>query len=380
MGNQVAVVMTEVFLRRLSPALMSFVRRRQDFFVLSIHRPIETLIERIEALKPQGLITEWLPEVTDRLIELGLPTVVADTDYHYRNVVSLDVDDWAVGAEAAHAFQRAGFKNLACIGNGTPYSEQRIEGFKNVIHGKIPIFTEESFKDARYSEQFIEPDATLLEWLQKLPKPVGVFAVHDPLGRFFCSACQKLNLAVPDTVSVIGANNDPLVCGLSYPMLSSVVIPWESLGALVGNWMQRLLDGEAAPKAPIRITPGGVVIRHSVNQLLVDDPTLRRVMAYLSKKLDEPINISTICMDLRIARRSLERKFKDFYRCTPHEMLSRMRINLAKQLLQESRYSIADVAERTGFNHPERLAVVFKKETGQSPSQWRKASTVQEFK
>jgi LacI family transcriptional regulator len=375
MSNQVAIVMSEVFLRRLSPSLMPFVRRRQDFFILSIHRPIDALIERIEALRPQGLITEWLPEVTDRLIELGLPTVVADTDFVYPHAVSLDVDDWAVGAEAAHSFQQAGYASVACLGNRTPYSEQRIEGFQKAYGRRVPVFTEDSFKDARYSEQFVEPGEALLKWLQALPKPVGVFAVHDPLGRFLCSACQKLDLAVPDAVSVIGANNDDLVCGLSHPMLSSVAIPWERLGALVGDWMQRLMAGDVPPAEPLRVQPGAVVMRHSANHLLVDDPALRRAMTYLSDHLDEPINVATLCTDLRVARRSLERKFREFYRCTPREMLCRMRVNLAKKLLIESSHSIARIAELSGFNDPERLAVIFKKETGQTPTQWRKAGT-----
>ena len=87
MSERVAIVMSEVFLRRLSPSLMPFVRRRQDFSILSIHRPIETLRERLRAMQPSGLITEWLPEVTEQLLDLGIPTVIADTDLSYPGVV-----------------------------------------------------------------------------------------------------------------------------------------------------------------------------------------------------------------------------------------------------------------------------------------------------
>ncbi len=376
MSNQVAIVMSEVFLRRLSPSLMPLVRRQQDFFILSIHRPIKAIIDRLNVLRPNGLITEWLPEVTDRLLELELPTVVADTDYKYDGAVSLDVDDWAVGAEAAKAFRQAGYESVACLGNGTPYSVQRIEGFEAAFGERVSVFTEKGFKDARYSEQFLEPGKNLLQWLNELPKPVGVFAVHDPLGRYLCAACNKLELSVPDQVAVIGANNDPLVCGMSYPNLSSVSIPWERIGSLVGDWMERLLSGEKPPAEALRVAPGSVVMRHSANHLLVDDPVLRRSMTYFSDHLNEPINVAILCDELRIARRSLERKFKEFYRCTPRAMLCRMRVNLAKQLLLESNHPISRIAEMSGFNDPERLAVVFKKETGQSPTQWRKAKTV----
>jgi LacI family transcriptional regulator len=366
--------MSEVFLRRLSPSLVPYVRRRQDFQILSIHRPIEMLCERLRAMEPSGLITEWLPEVTEQLLDLGIPTVVADTDLSYLGVVSLDVDDWAVGQEAANAFEQAGYKNHACLGNGTPYSEQRIEGFQTALGQTVAVFNEAGFSDARYSEQFIEPGKALLDWLSALPKPVGVFAVHDPLGRFLCSACQKLELAVPEQVAVIGANNDELVCGLSYPMLSSIPIPWEQLGTLVGEWMQRLLAGEAPPAKPLLVAPGSVVLRHSASHLVVDDPILRRALSYLSEHLGEPVNVGSLCADLRLARRTLERKFREYYRCTPWEMLCRMRVNRAKDLLSGSNQPVARIAELCGFNDAERLAVVFRRVTGQSPTQWRKAS------
>ena len=235
--------MSEVFLRRLTPALMPFVRRQQDYRILSIHRPIQELNALLDDLQPSGLITEWLPETTEELLKVaeGIPTVIVDTDFLYPGVVSVDVDDRAVGREAARAFLQAGFRSFACLGNGMPYSDQRIEGFREAIpedRGPCSVHIESGFEDTRYSESFIRPGKLLENWLKDLPKPVGVFAVHDPLGRFLCGTCQQLGLDVPDAVSVIGANNDPLVCGLTYPMLSSVAIPWDALGAVVGESMQ----------------------------------------------------------------------------------------------------------------------------------------------
>ena len=80
MAKQIAIVMTEVFLRRLTPSLIPFVRRQHDFRIVSIHRPIDELRDLLTELKPSALITEWLPEVTEALLELRLPTVIADTD------------------------------------------------------------------------------------------------------------------------------------------------------------------------------------------------------------------------------------------------------------------------------------------------------------
>lgn len=374
MGQQIAIVMTEVFLRRLTPALMPFVRRQQDFRIVSIHRPQDELLELLCELQPSGLITEWLPDVTETMLKLKLPTVIADTDFTYPGVTSIDVDDWAVGAAAAEAFKQAGFQSFACLGNGTPYSGQRIDGFLQAVDAPVSVHTETAFEDARYSEHFVAPSAALRSWLELLPKPVGIFAVHDPLGRFLCSTCQQLGIVVPEQVAVIGANNDELVCGLSYPMLSSVAIPWDAIGALVGESMQRLLAGERAPSEPISVPPGGVVMRHSANHLAVDDPQLRRAMSYLSERLQDSISVGQMCDELRLARRSVERKFKEFYRCTPWEMLCRLRVARAKQLLAQTNYPIGRISDLCGFNDAERMAVVFKRVAGEPPSSFRKTA------
>lgn len=377
MKQPVAIVMSEVFLRRLTPAFMPFVRRQQDYRIFSIYRPVDELAKLLTELQPSGLITEWLPEKTDALLGLNLdiPTVIVDTDECYPGVVSIDVDDWAVGREAAHAFQQAGYRSFACLGNGMPYSNQRIEGFQRALAAETSpcsVHTEMGFEETRYSEFFIRPGKSLERWLEQLPKPVGIFAVHDPLGRFLCSACQQIGINVPDEIAVISANNDPLVCGLTFPMLSSVSIPWDSLGAVVAESMQRMIAGEPVESGKARlIPPSGVVLRHSANHLAVDDALLRRAMSFLSERIQDPISVGVMCDELRVARRTLERKFKEHYRCTPWEMLCQLRINQAKRLLAETNHSIAMISDLCGFNDPERMAVVFKRLTGVAPSHYR---------
>ena len=378
MNQPIAIVMSEVFLRRLTPSLTPFARKMQDYRVLSIHRPIDELGPMLQDLQPSGLITEWLPKKTDQLLNLKLevPTIVVATDRVIPDVLSADVDDWAVGREAALTFTQTGFKSLACLGNATLYSDQRIEGFKesfSLIDLPFSIHIESGFEDTRYSESFHRPSMKMKKWLEGLPKPVGIFAVHDPLGRFLCSACTQLGLEIPTEVSVIGANNDPLVCGLTYPMLSSVSIPWDTLGEQVATAMQKMIAGEKLLfEKPILVQPSGVMLRHSANHLAIEDPLLRRAMSFLSEHLQTQISIAILCDELSIPRRTMERKFKEHFQCTPWEMLCQLRVKQAKQLLAETSHPISMIAELSGFNDAERMAVVFKRITGNAPSYFRK--------
>ena len=187
--------MSEVFLRRLTPSLMPFVRADFDYRIVSIHRSDRELRDLLLQLSPDGLITEWLPEKTEGLLAMlpGVPTVIVDTDYLYPGVLSVDVDDRAVGREAARAFLQGGFRHFACLGNGQPYSDQRIEGFQEAVGSgsNVTIHTERGFEETRYSESFVRPGEGLQRWLSQLPKPIGIFAVHDPLGRYLCAPVSR---------------------------------------------------------------------------------------------------------------------------------------------------------------------------------------------
>ena len=58
---------------------------------------------------------------------------------------------------------------------------------------------------------------------------------------------------------------------------------------------------------------------------------------------------------------------------SPHEYLTKIRIEQAKKLLWDSSVPISDVAERCGFGSQQYFTKIFKKETGISPGKYRKS-------
>ena len=56
-------------------------------------------------------------------------------------------------------------------------------------------------------------------------------------------------------------------------------------------------------------------------------------------------------------------------------MLSKLRVRRTKQLLTETNHPISIISELSGFNDPERMAVVFKRVEGMPPSSYRKEKT-----
>ena len=56
---------------------------------------------------------------------------------------------------------------------------------------------------------------------------------------------------------------------------------------------------------------------------------------------------------------------------TPHEEILRVALERANQLLVQSDLPLPEIAERAGFTHVEYFSVVFKKQVGLPPSQFR---------
>jgi LacI family transcriptional regulator len=375
--SRIVIATSDVFVRRLTPALASFVRDEREFRIIDIHRPLAELLRLIRASRPAAIITEWWPKTTERIVRLGYPTIIADTDEVFPGTVSIDVDDRKVGEVAARFFLEAGYRHFGCVRGQTAYSTQRFESFQETLARegvKCQTFEYPESETTRYMESWQEPNAAMRKWLRTLPKPAGIFAIHDPLGRMVCEAAMEERLQLPDEIAVVGANNDELVCGLSYPPLSSITIPWHRIGALAGKWAQNLIEGKAAPKKALLVPPGPVVVRQSTTLTAVEDPELRRALQYLREHHREEITIQTTCDDLRISRRGIERKFATHLRSSPRETLSRMRTETARRLLMETDLPMGLIAERSGFGDPERFSVVFRKQCGMSPSSFRKSS------
>ncbi|HEY5811531.1 MAG TPA: substrate-binding domain-containing protein, partial [Terrimicrobiaceae bacterium] len=264
--SRIIVATTDVFVRRLTPALASFVRDEREFHIIDIHRPLSELQYLIRVNRPSTVITESWPKVTEMIVKLGYPTVIANTDELFPGAVSIDVDDHKVGAVAAQFFVDAGYRNFGCVYLRAAYSEQRLQGFQAALAGRgfeCQTFEHSVPETMRYMEPWQKLNFSLRKWLRQLSKPVGIFAVHDPLGNAVCEAAMEERLQLPDEIAVVGANNDELVCGLSYPPLSSVAIPWHRLGALAGKWAQDLIEGKPAPETPLLVPPAPVVVRQS---------------------------------------------------------------------------------------------------------------------
>lgn len=291
---------------------------------------------------------------------------------------SAGIDDPAVGRMAADYFKRRGHRNFGYVGNKDhPFSLMRHHGYEGVLkaHGySVDALLHTSPEQSGTGEGRVVYHQTIGKWLAKLPKPVAVFASNDLDALAVVQAATEAGLDVPGDVSVMGAGDDPLVCKLCAPEISSVKLPFYRLGfksikLLIQN--RRNNNTRGRPPARIELTPVTTVTRGSSDFQRIEDPEVARAIGYFQRHIEKPIKIKDLLGELNTSRARLERRFKDELGRTPLVELRRLRIERACQLLADTNLNNAEIAKRCGITSNIRFVTSFKQLVGTPPAQYR---------
>jgi AraC-like DNA-binding protein len=106
---------------------------------------------------------------------------------------------------------------------------------------------------------------------------------------------------------------------------------------------------------------------------VLSDDTYQRIVAakcYIDDNYQEPIGLDLISQQAFMSRFHFHRLFRQVYRHTPHQYLTRKRLDKAKNLLAENK-PVAEVCNEVGFESIGSFSVLFKKEIGFAPQYYR---------
>jgi len=345
--------------------------------------------EDLPALGADGLITIGIQTVRSRqrIKALGIP-VVAIPGRGSEGFPAVETDWRASGRMAARHLLDRGFRHFAFVSDLAILSMlMPYESFAGTVAAKgcscawfslqykvredlIP--NPRKAAKAGADEYGAGPgDKNFLQWLQDLPKPLGVMASGDSRAQQVLSACKILGLAVPGEVAVVGQANSELICESTQPPLSSVEPNGARIGFEAARLLGRLMAGEPAPDTPIWIPPRDVVARASSDALAVSDPHVRAAVGFIRQNLPNPIGLREIVRASGICCSGLERLFHIFLGRTVHAELLRQRIERAQQLMARTDLSLPHIAELSGFKSSY-FSNVFAAKAGMSPGQWRR--------
>lgn len=120
-----------------------------------------------------------------------------------------------------------------------------------------------------------------------------------------------------------------------------------------------------------------ILIHRSINNKpRGKNPLLMNEMDHAVRYFHENYN-KPICIEEYAARQHMSvswfiRNFKEYTDSTPTQYLLSLRISNAQTLLETTNYNVTEIAEIVGYDNPLYFSRIFKKQSGMSPSEFRK--------
>jgi len=93
-------------------------------------------------------------------------------------------------------------------------------------------------------------------------------------------------------------------------------------------------------------------------------------------RLDQPLPVEHLARRARMSRRHFDRRFREVTGTTPATWLTHQRVLRARQLLEETRLPVEEVARRCGFSGAAALRPHFRRIVGTVPAAYRAAFSV----
>ena len=323
---------------------------------------------------PDGYIANCSVEVIRKAFRnfRDLPTVLFEfpklDDDRRVAYISSDVEETA--KLAAKALLTLGLENYGYANwhRNTPWNTARRESFRRLIlqHGKslhTLTTTEETTAQAvkRLSDQ-----------INKLPKPIGIFAVNDIVAEKIVSACRLIGADIPNDVAILGVDNNVELCERSSPTISSIDLDHEKSGWMAAELLDRLMQDKTAKSCNQHYPPARIVHRESLRRFNIFNREISNAVEHIRKEASNGLTADDVLKRLPWSRRHSEKIFRTITGKGIHEEILNVRLENAKNMLKSQNLTIEHVAHSSGYATLHAFSVFFKSKTGMSPMAWRK--------
>lgn len=114
----------------------------------------------------------------------------------------------------------------------------------------------------------------------------------------------------------------------------------------------------------------GEVISETYFENAIGNYQIDSVRRYIREHLNENISVEVVAREFHYSRTRLSVLFKNATGQTINEYITRKRIEKAKQLLEEGKLSVTQIAREVGYSSPQYFSRRFSQVTGMCPSEY----------
>ncbi|MDR1959226.1 MAG: DNA-binding transcriptional regulator [Planctomycetaceae bacterium] len=281
------------------------------------------------------------------------------------------------GQIAAEHFWERGYRNFAYFSMGHTYwSQFRYHCFVNALQsyeGVCFLCPQANRKNSTTLPTlwWNGLDDSVLNWVESLPKPVGIFCANDNHAFYLTNLCSSFGIGIPEEVAILGVDNDESLCKTTMPPISSIDPNARIIGYQAAKILDTMMNKEPLPTFPILIDPVCIVVRQSTDNIAVNDPIVARALRFIRTEVAHNLRVNDVAKEVGISRGTLNSLFQKHLRSTPLEEILRVRMEWAKELLRDTEIPIAEISAMIGYQTPEYFSRAFAREIGMSPREYR---------
>ncbi len=307
-------------------------------------------------------------------IDAGIAVLAQDFAERHGKVPNITCDYLQTGRIGAEYFLRKGFDNFAFYGfKNTVWSRERAIGFKDRLQ-------EEGYEVHHFNRQvnFTDDDTwyynpiILGNWLKSLPKPIALMACDDDRAVQVTETCKLSKIKIPEEISVLGVENDEMLCDISDPPLSSISLDTEKGGYEAARLLHAMMESENQIFRDIIVEPTQVVTRHSTNIYATKDKCVGTALKFIHENIGKSIHVKDVLKQVPLSRRMLEQRFFKVTGFPIYEYIICLRIEKFAQKLLETDLTIFEIAYSLGLDDVKNISRQFRQIKGCSPSEYRK--------
>ncbi|MDJ0362522.1 AraC family transcriptional regulator [Rhodococcus sp. H29-C3] len=242
----------------------------------------------------------------------------------------------AAGDGAGFTYVLSGRAEIRIGTTSTEMAEGDLMFFSRGIRRQVRALAEAELLNVTFEPSVRERPSveTLPDWLV-----VWRFDEHEPNVVVLVENMARHPWLATDPARV----GDGVICGrIALTVVSAAVRSWSELGCAPERWLQRVMN-----------------------------PHLARALDALHADPGEPWTVDSLARVAAMSRSAFAERFRVAMGQSPAAYLAAVRMDAAADLLTGEQLSVAETAQRLGYESEAGFSRAFRRHTGSTPSQWR---------
>jgi len=368
-----------------SKHVLLFLRRYRREIHQAIHDYAQTRNWSVEfhlnlptSWRGEGVIADWInaSEIAQICEHRNIPVVTRSqrTEHQIGRLGRVCGDIQSMAEMGVNYFAMRGFRDMAGIDMFTWGKADPCWEFFKVAQAKG--YRASHFCYAKNPDDFDFHAAVtrLRAFLRTLPKPCALF-----LGGMHCAnvvyrACELERISIPHELSILTNDDDPLVCESFRPQLSGISGEINHIGLAMAKMLDNMMANSSMNPPSAIIPPEKIITRQSTDVLAVSHFPTARAIAYIFENYGKLIGVEDVSRYSGISLNALHKHFRGHVGKLPSDFLREVRMNRAKELLEETDLTLDQIAKQTGYSCAMSFYTAFKRLFHMTPGTFRSQS------